>query len=142
MLFPLSWKPRLTPLAPSAVVAFDAVATRLARRVLQFDDAVLAQLRGVAGDGLIAVLGDADILPWADGVEYLGRSPDAPALLLPTCLEPDAGEALFERAIVRTPGGEPPLAISPARRRVLSVATARRLDRRRVSEWLARSVAP
>jgi hypothetical protein len=99
-------------------------------------------MRGLAGDGVMVVLSDADILPWADGVEYVGRSPEAPSLLLPTCLEPGVGDALFERAVARTPGGEPPLAISPARRRVVSVAAARPIDRRRLSDWLARHEAP
>jgi hypothetical protein len=140
-LFPVHWWPRPDPLAPIAALAFDAAATRLAKRVLQFDDALLGRLRGVAGDRVIAILGDADVLPWVDGVEYVGRSPDAPSLLLPTSLQPLVGDALFERAIARAPGAEPPVAISPAGRRALSLAGARPIDRRRLSDWLARSRA-
>jgi hypothetical protein len=139
MLFALAWKPRLEPLVPSAALAFGEAARALAQRVLAFDDALLARLRGVGGDDVIVVLGEADILPWADGVEYVGRSPDAPSLLLPTTVAPSLGDGLFERAIARTPGGEPPIAISPARRRAVSVAAARPIDRARLSAWLARA---
>jgi MoxR-vWA-beta-propeller ternary system domain bpX5 len=140
--FPVQWRPRAEPLAPAAVLGFDAAARRLATRVLQLDDATLARLHGVAGDRWIAVLGDSDVLPWADGVAYVGRAPDAPSLLLPTSLEPMVGGALFERAIARAPGGEPPMAISPDRRLVVCVAGARPIDRQRLGQWLARCEIP
>jgi hypothetical protein len=138
-LFAIEWRPRRDPLAPTAAIALEAAARRLAHRMLQLDDAALGRLRGVAGDAAIAVLGEADVLPWVDGIEYLGRTPEAPSLLLPTCLEPSVGDALFERVIVRSPGGAPPLAISPARRRAFSLASARPIERNRLGDWLARS---
>ena len=36
----------------------------------------------------VVVLGATEALPWVDGVNYLGRDPDAPRLLLPTMLRP------------------------------------------------------
>jgi hypothetical protein len=137
MGFAVQWRSRREPLTACGGLAFGAVARRLAERILRAEDPVLASLRGLAGTGVLLVLGDADLLPWADGIEYLGRSPDAPSLLLPTCFEPGFGDALFERAIMRKPGGTAPLAVSPARRRLVSAAAAGPIDRSRLAQWLS-----
>jgi hypothetical protein len=52
----------------------------------------------VSGPDVLLVVGDE--LPWADGVVYLGRDPDAPKLLLPTTLMPEVPVDLFERALL------------------------------------------
>lgn len=121
--------PREPPLAPLAAVATGAAARALGARLLLEPDERLARLRGVAGDGLLAVLGqargprrtrlaelaatddergddddedgDALELPWVDGVVYLGRDPAAPRLLLPTALRPAVPAELFEPAVLR-----------------------------------------
>jgi hypothetical protein len=97
----ITWQPREIPLAPVAAAAVHDVARALAQRLMEMDDESLAQLRGAVGPQFIIVMGDAQNLPWVNGIVYLGRSPAAPSLLLPTALEPDAPVALLERAVAR-----------------------------------------
>jgi hypothetical protein len=134
----LRWTPRAEPLAPEAALGFDGAAEALARRLARAGDEALARLRGVAGDGVVAVLGVADDLPWVDGVEYVGRAPGAPSLLLPTQVAPSVPAALLERAVVARAGAAP-IAVSAARRRLVSLAGARPIDRVRLAAWLARA---
>lgn len=108
---PVRWLPRPEPLAPAAAMATGAAVRRLAARLLWREDGALARLRGVAGPDLLLLLGPAEELPWIDGVSYLGVDPAAPALLLPTTLAPSVPPALLERALLRGPGREPPLAL-------------------------------
>jgi hypothetical protein len=118
------------------VCATGESARALATRLLALDDAVLAQLRGVAGTGLLLVLGAPELLPWVDGVAYLGRDPDAPSLLLPTALAPDVPVALLERALaarVNTLGA--PLAVLDAPARLVPAADARPIERARLSAF-------
>ncbi len=104
--------PRPEPLAPTAAVAEGCAARRLARRLLQLGDAALARLVGVAGPGLLAVLGAEAELPWIDGIRYLGRDPDAPALYLPTALTFDVPLALVEGAfLAAATAGAAPFAV-------------------------------
>jgi hypothetical protein len=98
--FSVVWRPRLRPLKPVGVFARGPAARALAERLLARDDAALARLRGVAGDGLLALLGAGGDLPWTDGVSYLGRDPEAPLLLLPTTQEPAIHPRLLERALL------------------------------------------
>ncbi len=105
---PVAFRPRAAPLVPVAVAACGAAAFALAARLAERDDAALARLSGVGGEGLLVVIGEAADLPWVDGVVYLGRDPGAPALLLPTALEPDVPAPLFERAILAHASGAPP----------------------------------
>lgn len=123
-----SWSARLDPLAPRAVAATGSVARTLARATLSRDDDRLKALRGVAGEDVIVLLGDAEALPWVDGVVYLGVDLDAPSLLLPTALVPPAPLALFERAAVRL-AGSTPVVVLPAAQRFVAVGTARPLSR-------------
>lgn len=76
------------------------MAVALARRVLAEDDARLANWEGVAGRGLLVLLGASALLPWVDGAVYLGRDAAAPSLLLPCALAPDVAASLLERAFV------------------------------------------
>lgn len=91
------WSPTEAPLTAIGVVALGPTATALARRLLLRDD--LGTLRGVAGDQLLVVLGPTESLPWCDGVVYLGQPVDAPGVLWPTTLAPDAPAALVARAL-------------------------------------------
>jgi hypothetical protein len=92
----------------------------------------------VAADGVLVVVGASSELPWVDGVQYLGRDPRAPRLLLPTALEP-AGMPIevFEQAILaHAERLAPPLAVLALPPRVLSVAAALPIVRARLEAWL------
>jgi hypothetical protein len=129
---------RPTPLPPSAAVAEGAAARRLAERLLARTDDALVRLAGAAGPGIIAVIGAAEDLPWVDGVLYLGRDPDAPALLLPTALSPDAPLPLWERALLSATGAaSPPRAVLPGPLRVLPLGGARPVQRAALAAWIA-----
>jgi MoxR-vWA-beta-propeller ternary system domain bpX5 len=133
----ITFAPRTDSLEPAAVIGTGAVARTLAQRLLRLADADLAALRGVAGDGLIALLGDAGALPWVDGVVYLGHDADAPRLLLPTTLRPTMAADVFERAIVRHAGLQAsPWAILAAPPRVIPLGDALPVERFRVLHWL------
>jgi hypothetical protein len=123
------WRPRQAPLAPRAVAAWGPAARALARKAAD------RGLSGVAGDDVLVLLGEAEALPWADGVVYLGRDERAPALLLPTALEPDAPPELFERALLAR-HRETPLAVFD--RWIVPVGAARPVERDRLAAWLAR----
>lgn len=154
---PVALVPREPPLPASAAVATGAAATALAQRLLAESDQALAALRGLAGDRLLAVLGDERDLPWVDGVLYLGADPDAPRLLLPTALAPSVGVALYETAVLRhltvaataSPAARglstaqfalltaPPIAVlPPPHDAIFSVATAAPISRPRLVAWL------
>jgi hypothetical protein len=132
---PVAFHPRAAPLAPLGATARGPAARALAERLLARDDDALAALSGVASPDRLIVLGPADALPWVDGVVYLGRDPQAPALLLPTALAPDAPPALLERAVLARVSAAPVavLADPPA---LASLAAARPLDRARLCAWL------
>jgi hypothetical protein len=133
----VTFVPRAGSLDPVAVIATGPVARALAHRLLRLADADLAALRGVAGDGLIALMGDAASLPWVDGVVYLGRDAEAPRLLLPTTLRPTMAADVFERAIARHALRQAsPWAIVAAPPRVVPLADALPVERAYVLRWL------
>jgi hypothetical protein len=133
----ITFVPRADSLDPVSVVAMGPVARVLARRLLRLSDAGLAALRGVAGDGLIALIGDPAALPWADGVVYLGRDAGAPRLLMPTTLRPTVAPDVFERAIARHTGTQAgPWAVLPAPPLVISLADALPVERACVRRFL------
>lgn len=125
----LRWTSRERPLDPRAAAATGEVADRLLERLRELPDDRLGRLRGVVGDDLLVVLGAPDDLPWVDGIVYLGRSEDAPALLVPTHQAPSVPEALLESAVLgRADQHQPPLALLPRRALLASVAAARPLS--------------
>jgi len=132
------WVPRDTPLLPAAVVGTGDVARALVRRLLRLDEGGLVALQGVAGVGLVAVMGAEGVLPWVDGAVYLGRDADAPTLYLPTALRPDVHLTLFERAFVRGRTIESPVAVVPGAQGLtaFSLAGARPLSRARLVAWM------
>ena len=136
----IEWTPREIPLTPTACAGIGEAGIRLARRLLRLSDAELAQYQGGAGSGVLIVVGDADILPWTDGILYLGRDSAAPGLLLPTALAPGLAGfplALFEVALRHSyPQLPPPLAVFPAHRRIVSLSEARPIDRQSLQKWL------
>lgn len=133
----VGWRARARPLEPSAAFAEGDAAQALAR-------ACLARpwgeggtgLQGVWAPGLLALLGPAVELPWAEGVAYFGYDPSAPALLLPTHSEPTVPAALLERAVLRAVSGAPVLVV-PQPPRLVSAARARPFGPERLRAWLA-----
>lgn len=136
----IRWRARQAPLAPLAVAAQGAVAGALAQRLLALADEELLKLRGVAGEGLLIALGEADALPWVDGVRYLGCDSAAPSLLLPTVAEPDVPLALFERALLQRWQSLVPLVVLPSSSgcAVASAQAAREISRAQLLDWLER----
>ncbi len=131
---PVAWGPREPPLAPVAVVARGTIATALGTALLLDPRPALA---GVCGPGLLVLFGPADALPWVDGCAYLGRDPDAPGVLLPTTLRPDAPLPLFARAVLaRVPDGGAPVAVLRDPPALVPLGGARPVDRMRLTGWL------
>jgi hypothetical protein len=135
-LIEVRWLPRHEPLAPVGAAARGEAAARLARRLLEEDDDSLAELKGVGGLGLLVVLGAAERLPWVEGVTYLGRDARAPALLMPTALEPSAPAALLERAFAARFPGLVPCAVLTGPAALVPVAEARAVARESLLKWL------
>lgn len=135
---PVTWSSREPTLSPRGAVAEGEAARVWARRMLGLRDEALAGLRGVAGDGVLAVIADACEVPWCDGLRWMGRDPDAPAVWTPTTTRPSVSAALIERALAARAGTPSPWMIWPdeARLRVVSLATARAVDRERLRAWL------
>ena len=91
----------------------------------------------MTGPDVLVLLGDAESLPWVDGVVYLGRDTEAPSLLLPCTLAPSFAPALLERALVARAEGLTPLAVLPASRQLVAVSAARPLSREVLVAWCA-----
>lgn len=133
---PVTWSPRHHPLAALAVAGVGPVAVALARRALTAEDAQLGAWSGVAGSGVLVLLGETDSLPWVDGAVYLGRDPAAPSLLLPCTLAPEVAPALLERALVAHAAAGTPLAVLPRSGHLVPVGAARTVARGTLAEWL------
>ncbi|PTL83242.1 hypothetical protein DAT35_14720 [Vitiosangium sp. GDMCC 1.1324] len=136
------WSPRAQPLPALAVAGVGPVALALARRALAVEDGVLARWSGVAGPGVLVLLGDTESLPWVDGVVYLGRDAAAPSLLLPCTLAPDVAPSLLERALVTRARAGTPLAVLPRSAHLVPVGAARPVSRVTLGAWLAKQEAP
>jgi hypothetical protein len=135
----VAFVPREQPLTPAAAAAVGPVARRLAERLLAAADSQLGSLRAVASRDVLLLVGEAESLPWVDGIAYLGYDPGAPRLLLPTALQPDVPADLFERALFRRLADAPgPLAVLSSPRLLVQAASARRLERRLLEQWLSR----
>lgn len=131
----VSWQPREIPLHPVAVVGVGEAADALARRLLQYGNEALAQLRGASTPDALVVLGAESQLPWADGVVYLGREATAPSLLVPTQLVPDVPLALLEAVVLPTVQGSP-VVVLPGVDRLIAVGAARAVDRAVLLAWV------
>jgi hypothetical protein len=139
---PVTWHPRPEPLAALAVAGVGPVALALARRVLASEEGLLAAWSGVAGAGVLLLLGEASGLPWVDGAVYLGKEPSAPALLLPCTLAPEVAPALLERALVRQAAGSTPLAVLPRSGHLVPVGSARPVAREALEAWVRAAEGP
>lgn len=132
----IAWQTRLAPLAACAVAARGEVARELAQRALTRDDEELAKLHGVAGQGIVILLGESEFLPWADGALYLGRESEALSLLLPTTMMPNVPLALVERAMRARFATLPlPLAVLPQWNLVLPCGTAQSVVRAQLEKF-------
>ena len=120
------WTPRDVPLPAAAVLGVGTVALALARALSQRPE-LLELAEVVAGRELICVRAPTELLPWADGVIYLGREPTAPDLYIPTTLVPSVPAELLLTACIRT-GHAAPLCVLPQPRSIVSLARARRVD--------------
>ncbi|HEX8698346.1 MAG TPA: hypothetical protein VF815_05885 [Myxococcaceae bacterium] len=134
---PVTWSPRPEPLAALAVAAVGPVSLALARRALGAQEPQLGAWNGVAGAGVLILLGHTESLPWVDGAVYLGRDPAAPSLLLPCALAPDVAPSLLERALVAHAGGATPLAVLPRSSQLVPVGAARPVARETLAAWLS-----
>jgi hypothetical protein len=133
----LAFAPRNDALCASGVVAFDACAVALARRVLARDDESFARLAGAACPGAIVVLGEVDALPWVDGATYVARAPGHPGILLPTTLEPNVPSAVLEAVLARA-GATLPVVCVPreGRLHLLPIGRACSLDRLHLTRFV------
>ena len=134
----VTFVPRRLPLSPSAAAGVGPVATRLGERLLDLDESHLARLRGVTGEDVLVILGEAESLPWVEEIAYLGVDPSAPRLLLPTAEAPDVPAALLEKALfsrVREQTG--PLAVLSTRL-LVPVGAALTIQRASLERWLSR----
>ncbi len=135
----VAFVPRTLPLSPVAAAGAGPVALRLGERLLAMEDRHLAALRGAAGADVLVILGEAESLPWVEGIAYLGHDSSAPRLLLPTTLAPDVPAAVFERALFAgAPAETGPLAVLASPRRVVPAGLARRVERALLERWLSR----
>jgi hypothetical protein len=110
-------------------------------RTLAKSDDELRALNGVVGAELVVLLGPEEALPWVDGAGYLGLDPLAPALLLPTTLEPSVPADLFERALLAAHWASElgrPLAVLPDAGSIAALGGALPLARERLLAWVAR----
>lgn len=132
----MTWSPRLEPLDALAVAGVGAVAVALARRALAADERQLSAWSGVAGSGVLVLLGETHSLPWVDGAVYLGRDSAAPSLLLPCALAPEVAPALLERALVAQAAAGTPLAVLPRAGLLIPLGSARPVARETLAAWL------
>jgi hypothetical protein len=133
---PVTWIPRHEPLAAVAVAGVGPVAFALARRALASEQKQLGGWSGVAGPGVLVLLGATDSLPWVDGAVYLGRDAAAPSLLLPCALAPEVAPALLERALVAQAAAGTPLAVLPRPGLLIPLGAARPVARETLASWL------
>ena len=90
----INWTQRFPPLKPRMAVCRDNAALRMAH-LIEERPGIIGQLRGSAAPGFFAVMGESLILPWVDGVQYLGIRDEVSDVYLPVNLMPEFDETLF-----------------------------------------------
>jgi len=135
--FEIHWETRAQPLTPVGVGARGRSAIALGLRLLRYSDDELAQLKAVAGEATLVVLGETELLPWVDGVVYLGRDDSSSSLLLPTTYASTVHVSLLESALLSNQNGHAPLAVFLNPTAVVSVAKALPIERSALQRWLA-----
>ena len=116
----LTWMPRLIPLRPEAAIATGAAAQKISQLMLRYPVERLERLKAGGLGELLLVVGDEDDLPWAPGVSYLGRDPDAHQIYLPTNLQPNLPAILLEQSL-RQAGKRLPLAVLPETMQLVTI---------------------
>jgi hypothetical protein len=138
----IQWTTRARPLVPEALLSPPTAVPSLYARLAALDDEALARLRGLSSPaGWIVLASEAEVeLPWVDGLTYLARDPEAPALWVPTYAALVPAAPLVARALTAKLGAGPwalwgtPLVVVP-------LGAARTLDRARLRE-AAQEVVP
>ena len=134
LLLEIKWQNRLDALEPLAVIAFDRAAIRLREKLLSLEDEKLSILQGIFAENLLFVAGANDILPWVDGVIYLGKNPNALSIYLPTNLRPEMPLDLFEKSLLRNFADQKPFAV--VGKKIIPVGKMRPISRQILSEIL------
>lgn len=132
----ITWHFREEPRVPVAVVASGETAKELAKKLLSSDHTQWTNWKGAAASDTIVLLGEAESLPWVDGVSYLGSDERAPHLLLPTNREPSVPADLLQQALIERSPFPPPLAFVESKNMVVSLSHARELSRDVLKSWL------
>jgi hypothetical protein len=135
--FEINWETRAQPLTPVGAGARGRSAIALGLRLLKYSDDELAQLKGVVGEETMVVLGATELLPWVDGIVYLGRNDSSSSLLLPTTYVPNVHVSLLENALLARHKGHAPLVVFLNPTAVVSVAKALPVQRNALQQWLA-----
>jgi hypothetical protein len=134
--FKIRWIPRDCPLMPVAVAGHGETSLRLARRLLQLDDESLGQLEGVAGRQVIVVQGQSDLLPWVDGVQYLGVDSNASSVLFPSNYQPSLPQELLASALRARLHATGLIAVLPNPLIVIPMRNAKPVSRRTLTLWM------
>ncbi|HYE38803.1 MAG TPA: hypothetical protein VEB23_02655 [Ramlibacter sp.] len=93
------WRARSDAAEPEAAVAWGEAAGRLHARLAQLPAGQMERLSASASRDLLIATGRAEHLPWVPGIAYAAPHAEAPALWLPTLLEPDLPCDLLARAL-------------------------------------------
>ena len=132
----VKWQPRAEPLEPVGVVACDEVALKLASKMLHRTSEELSALSALTTERELVVLGQSEDLPWADGVCYVGRCPEAPALLLPTILDcTPHPQLVLTRLLIELK--EAPVLVCPPLALMMSVAQTTMISSSALKSWSA-----
>ena len=130
----VTWHTRAEPLEPAGVVACDEVALKLASKMLHRTSEELSALSALATDRELVVLGKREDLPWANGVCYVGRCPEAPALFLPTILDcTPHPQLVLTRLLVELK--EAPVLVCPSLSLMMSVAQTTMISSSALKSW-------
>lgn len=131
----INWQARATPLVAHIAAAYDRSAQQLAKRLLDYDPALLARMNGIAGKSFIVIESETEHLPWIDGIQYFGKDPHAPNLYLPTQIKPDCPASLLERICLKL-FSAPPLILVPESKQVISLQLMKPVNKTCVHKWL------
>ena len=106
-LFSWNWRKRSDALVPQAAIAWGDASDALHERVAGMSSEQLGNISLTANLDVMVAIGAAVNLPWVPGVAYAAPCPDAPALWLPTCWQPDIPCDLLAQALTRLCGRHP-----------------------------------
>lgn len=136
----MQWLAREAVLAPAGAVACGRAAHDLLRQ-LQIRSAEERQgLRFIATADMLVLLGEADQLPWVDGIRYCAASPEAPMLWLPTLLCPSLPVDLLQQRLLHE-ARRGPVLLWPEPACYMPLDAAAPLDEAAV-QWLAGVLSP